>query len=76
MAENKLCHYGDKCNRGSKCTFIHPKEGDSPLFNLKSNKKCKDGNNCKYLPNCRYDHSSSTMGQSATTSPKLILVIE
>lgn len=52
MAENKLCLYGDKCNRGSKCTFIHPKEGDSPLFNPKSNKKCKDGNNCKYLPNC------------------------
>ncbi len=76
MAENKLCRFGDKCTKGKKCPFVHSKKSDIALINPKPKIKCKDGENCKYLPNCRFDHSSSPMDQLTTAFQDIILVNE
>lgn len=67
MTDNGLCRFKDRCTKGDKCPFIHPKDGNTPSINLKPKKKCKDGDNCKYILNCRFDHSSSTVPQPTTT---------
>ncbi len=74
MTENRQCHFGDKYTKGSKCPFIHTKEGNTPLLNPKPKKKCNNGNDCKYLPNCQYDHSCSGTDQLTTKLEKFTLV--
>jgi hypothetical protein len=76
MAENKICHFGNKCNKGNKCPFVHTDRGNTSASSAKPTKKCHFGDKCKNIPTCRFDHSSPTVDSLTTTIEKLKVVIE
>jgi hypothetical protein len=76
MAENKMCHFGNKCNKGPKCPFIHPEPGNISSSSPKPKKQCRFGVQCKKIPNCPFDHSPSTVDSLASTIEKLTIVIK
>ncbi len=76
MAENRICRYGNKCNKGDECPFIHTEQGNISTSNPKPKPKCKFGEKCRKIPKCSFDHSPSTIESLTETIRKLTIVIE
>ena len=69
MAENKVCSFGTKCNKGTRCRFVHPEQSETASAIPKPKARCKFGANCKFGDKCHFDHSPSLM-DSSTESPQ------
>ena len=76
MAENRICRFGNKCNKGDKCPFVHTEQGNNLAPSPKHTQKCKFGDKCKNISKCRFDHSQSTVDSCTAAIPNLTMVIE
>jgi hypothetical protein len=68
MAANILCRFDGKCTKGSGCKYMHRKQGTMNEENNSILKPkldlCKNGNQCKLGPKCRFGHPPSDSSET------------